>query len=143
MPQRYRLEVKIQGMDAALAELQRLAKQYLLAAMRALNRQAEFVMTDSKLRYCPVKDGHLRGSGHIQPDPQKMLVVLGYGGPAGIGNVGKTNTKDVGYAVVQHETEWYQHKVGESGFLRKPLQKKLPTMGAEAAAEVRRDVGVS
>lgn len=135
------IEVKITGVNEALAELQRLGKKYPQAAMRALTRQANFVMTESKFRYCPVKDGHLRASGHVQPDLTKKQVVMGYGGPAGIGNVqGQTNRRDVGYAVVQHETESYRHTVGESGYLRKPLQRKLTTMGKEAADEVRADV---
>lgn len=134
--------VKLTGVEAALAELKKLAKEYPEAALRALNRQAEFVMTEAKQRYVPVKDGHLRASGHIFVFKPRLEVTLGFGGPAGIGNVGgERNRQDVGYAVVQHETEDYRHTVGESGYLRKPLQARLPSMGADAAAEVRKDVG--
>ena len=136
-----RVEVKLKGVDAALQELRRLARTYPKLALRALNRQAEFVMTDSKKTYCPVDRGQLRSSGHVVVNEAKQQVTLGYGGPAGIGNQSETNSESVGYAIVQHERLEYKHTVGEAEYLKKPLMSKLPSMGAEAAAEVRAGVG--
>jgi hypothetical protein len=134
------LEVKIKGLDSTLKNLRVLAKRYPKSALRALNRQAEFVMTDSKRDYCPVDTGALKSSGHVVVDEEKLQVTLGYGGPAGIGNQGETNDDRVGYAIVQHERLDYAHTVGEAEYLKRPLFAKAVSIGTDAAAEVKNDI---
>ena len=134
------LTVKVKGVNATLKEIRRLAKVYPQSALRALYRQGELVMTDSKRTYVPVDQGPLRASGHVVAE--KMTVTLGFGGPAGIGNQGGESNEDrVGYAIVQHEVLTYDHTVGGAEYLKKPLLAALPRMGPEMAADVKRDVG--
>lgn len=127
------LQLQIRGLPQLEARLKRMAAAAPVASKRALVRQAEFVMTDSKYHYCPVKDGHLRASGHVVVDPKFIAVTWSYGGPAGTGQ----NREDVGYAVPQHEVLTYQHTVGEAEYLKRPLEKAVGGgMGSAIAGEV-------
>ena len=119
MANRTRLEFK--GIPELAANIQRIARQFPEKVRRSLYYRSEIIMTVSKRDFCPVKDGTLRSSGHVIMDPKKLQVSLGYGGPAGIGNVGGSNSKEVGYAVIQHEEQRFAHTVGEAEYLRKPL----------------------
>lgn len=128
-----RVEIKVKGLAELQGRLSRLAKENPVAAKRALVRQAEFVMTDSKQNYCPVKDGHLRASGHVVVDPKWIKVTWSYGGPAGT----YLNKQDVGYAVVQHETLTFRHTVGQAEYLKRPLEKAIGSgMGDKIAREI-------
>lgn len=138
MAQPFTVEVK--GLKSAQATIAELAKLFPQETLRAVNYRAELIMTDSKKNYCPVDQGVLKGSGHVVVDADKKEVVLGYGGPAGIGNVGgETNREAVGYAVVQHENTDYRHTVGTSGYLRKPAAKAAPTLARDVAKDVNGD----
>ena len=97
-------------------------------------------MTDSKENYVPVDLGELRASGHVVSDKTKLEVTLGFGGPAGIGNQGNTNKGDVGYAIVQHENTDYSHRVGESGYLRKPLYAAVAHLAEDIGKDIQEDV---
>jgi hypothetical protein len=135
------LEVSVKGLAEVEDKLRRLAKELgLEVVFPALYRKAEFMMTDSKENYCPVRDGHLRGSGHVVADKSKMTVTMGYGGPAGIGNVGPTNKEAVGYAIVQHENEDYSHTVGQAKYLERPVFKEIPNIARDVAADARPEV---
>ena len=133
------MEVKIRGLEQMQAELRRIAKEFPDKAGGALYRQAELIMTSSKRDYCPVKDGILRSSGHVVPDESKLGVTLGYGGPAGIGNVGESNKEAVGYAIKQHEELGYKHTVGEAEYLKKPMDAAVPTLAKDIAADIALD----
>ena len=132
---------RIKGLDKAEAEIQRLAKKYPEAARRALYRNAEFIMTDSKQNYVPVDEGQLRASGHVVMDATKLEVTLGFGGPAGIGNVSDSNDETVGYAIVQHEVDSYEHTVGEDKYLEKPLMAALPRLAGDIGRDIKEEVG--
>ncbi len=138
---RAKTSFKIKGMPQLQAELRRIAKKFPDKARGALYRAAETqIMTPSKRDYCPVDDGILRSSGHVVVEDKKLGVTLGYGGPAGIGNVGgETNDKAVGYAIVQHEELSYAHTVGEAEYLKKPMDAAVPTLAKDIAADIALD----
>lgn len=135
------LELKVKGAKEFRELLSELSKQYPEIALAALYRQAEIrVMTPSKRNFVPVRDGHLRNSGHVVADKGELRVTLGFGGPAGIGNAGQTNSLDVGYAIVQHENLDFAHKVGEAKYLEKPLFEALPDLPMWIAEDMWRDI---
>ncbi len=134
-----RMEVKIKGVEKMQAELKRVAREFPDKVMRALNTQGELIMTRSKRDFCPVDQGVLRSTGHVVPDEAKLSVTLGYGGPAGIGNVGETNREDCGYAIVQHEDLSFAHTVGEAEYLKKPMDEAVPTLAKDLASGITLD----
>ncbi len=135
------MKITIKGVKELQAKLAELAKEYPEIAKAALYRQAEMrIMTPSKRDFVPVRDGHLRNSGHVVADPDKIKVTLGFGGPAGIGNVGGTNSEDVGYAIVQHENLDFKHTVGEAKYLEKPLMEELPMLPQHIAEDMWKDI---
>jgi hypothetical protein len=135
------LEVKVKGLAEVNANLRKLGKELGAdVVLPALYRKAEFMMTDSKENYCPVDKGHLRASGHVVADKSKRMVTMGYGGPAGIGNVGLTNREAVGYATVQHENEDYSHEVGQAKYLERPVFKEIPNIARDVAEDARSEV---
>ncbi len=136
-----RLKVEIKGSKELAARLAKIAREFPGRVKKSLYFRTELIMTDSKKNYCPVKDGILRSSGHVvpDPDPKRLKATMGYGGPAGVGNVGETNSTAVGYAVLQHEREDYRHTVGEAGYLRKPVLAAMSHLASDIVSDVRVD----
>lgn len=137
------IKLSVKGVDKAMAQVKRLAKEFPKAAAFALNRRGEIIMTDSKKNYVPVDEGELRASGHVVTEKAELRTTLGFGGPAGIGNQGRSNKEDVGYAVRQHETTSYQHTVGTSKYLEKPLMAAVGTLAADLGRDIKAKVGLS
>ena len=131
--------VKLKGLKEALSTVKGLARKYPEAGFRALVRQGELAMTDSKDNYVPVDEGQMRASGHVVPEKDKKQVTLGFCGPAGIGNQGESNKEDVGYAVIQHEGI-FEHTVGTDHYLQKPLDARSGSMGKDMANDIKSDV---
>lgn len=124
------LKIEIKGIGEVQKNLRAIAARFPKEARGALTREAEFIMTESKEWFVPVKDGHLRASGHVVIHPEPAIkVTLGFGGPAGIGK----NTKDVGYAIVQHERTDFSHKIGEAKYLERPVMAALPNLAKRIA----------
>ena len=135
------LQIKVEGTKELRELLSELSKQYPEIARAALYRQAEIrIMTPSKRDFVPVKDGHLRNSGHVVAEKDQIKVTLGFGGPAGIGNAGQTNSQDVGYAIVQHENLDFAHGVGEAKYLEKPFMEALPNLPMWIAEDMWPDI---
>jgi len=114
-------------MHASLAEAER---AYLEACAEALRTEGELIMTDSKQNYVPVDLGTLGSSGHVLPvhieKGEELSVELVYGGAA------------AAYALIQHETEEFNHTVGEWKYLEKPLRKAVAGMRERLAERVKR-----
>lgn len=107
---------------------------------QVLYRSAEEIMTAAKL-LTPVDSGALRGSGHVLPptsDGATMSVELGFGGVAGSGNQGETNSEDVGYALLVHENPVAQHPVGQWKYLEVPVRAAIQTTTQQEAAAIER-----
>ena len=121
-------------MDAKLRDL---ARKFPQKVRSSLYLRAELIMTESKRDFCPVKDGPLRASGHVVMDDTAIRIFLGYGGPAGIGNVGGTNAKEVGYAIIQHEELSFEHTVGQAEYLKIPFLAAAATLVKDLAGDVR------
>ena len=115
------------GGDAMQRRLRQLGTQLSHNAGLALYRQGEAIMTRSKAEFVPVKTGALKASGRVNP-PQSTgrgwTVDLVYGGPA------------VNYALVQHETPWYRHRVGQWKYLEQPMYEATATLLQQVAAEM-------
>ncbi len=119
-------------------QLKMVFKEILEGAASALFIEAEEVMTEAKIE-TPVDEGPLRASGHVQlpiVQPTVVDVELGFGGPAGAGNQGETNDKDVGYAVYVHENLTAKHPVGKAKFLEDPIKRRQGSMPARAARRI-------
>lgn len=153
-----KLDVRFDGLEKALRDLDGYPEDVLQAVRGALYQQAEKIITDAK-RIVPVDEGVLRASGHVQLPvltPTSVSVTLGFGGPAGTGNVGgETNrptarnpTGDVGYAVVQHEDLTLSHVkgakgggtvvIGQAKYLETPFNFYRRDFGRRLVREVRR-----
>ena len=101
----------------------------------ALYEAAENIATQAK-RLTPVDTGALRSSAHVTPpeiNGSILTVTIGYGGPAGSGNQGDTNSVDVGYAVLVHENLTAHHPVGQAKYLEQPVLEAMRTLEAELA----------
>jgi hypothetical protein len=125
-----------------LPQLQKLlrsrSEEILPAAEAALYREAEETITAAKL-VTPVDEGVLRSSGHVQlprAEGERSVIEFGFGGPAGTGNQGASNEKDVGYAVYVHEDLTANHPVGQAKFLEAPLLARRAGLAARIADRV-------
>lgn len=113
---------------AASRAFRSLSREMRKVEDRGLREIGEEIMTDVKAsrsgKGVPVDKGPLRASGHVVGPDRKGEVVLGFGGPAGAGNLdGDTNSEDVGYAVVQHEDLTLRHEVGEARYLVRGVER--------------------
>lgn len=134
--------VQFRGLGGVISSLQGLIPKVQAAYARELYASAEEVMAAAK-ELTPVDTGNLRASGHVQPPTIEngvVSVVLGFGGPAGSGNSGESNTEDVGYATYVHEDLGANHAVGQAKYLEQPLmdmkaeiQQRLDDAAYEAA----------
>ena len=130
-----KLNVKVEGVDELRRNLEGLSREYPGLVARSLRKRAELIMTAAK-KIAPVRDGHLKNSGHVVSlERPKIGVVLGFGGPAGIG----TNKEAVGYAIVQHEHLEFKHSHGEAKYLEKPLNAAVPRLARDIAEDVNTD----
>lgn len=107
--------------------IQQLIRNYPRSVKKGLRLIGERIMTDSKENYCPVDTGTMKGTGHVEEDPQKLKVDLVYGGPA------------APYTINQHENLSYRHPVGEAKFLERPFNKAIPSIMPEIAARCQLD----
>ena len=116
------------GFEKLKVKFKKLGKDFDFEMGRALFLEGNFIMGESKAKFVPVDRGPLRASGHVLP-PQKdqngPYVVMGYGGPA------------VKYAVVQHESLHYKHRVGQAKYLERPALRRAKVMDKKIAARLR------
>lgn len=133
---------KLEGVPQLEKGIQDLIKRMPTAARRGLYMGLEFIMTDAKMNYVPVKDGILRSSGFIliRDEPGRVVGTIGFGGPAGSGNVGETNAEDVNYAEIQHENMEFRHTVGSAKYLERPLFAGLPMLGETIAETIKKEL---
>jgi hypothetical protein len=108
-------------------------------AAASLYRTGEKIMTRSKEEFVPVDFGTLRSSGHVVPgdsNSKDVEVILGFGGPAGVGNQGSTNKKRVGYAVVVHENPNARHTVGQWKYLETPVKEAISELVKDLSDDI-------
>lgn len=99
-----KIQVRVRGIAEFARKLRDYPAAVAQAASGALFVEAEQSMTEMR-PLVPVDEGILRASGHVQlpeVDGLRVVVRLGFGGPAGAGR-GATNKGDVGYAERVHE----------------------------------------
>ena len=142
------------GADALVKTLAALAKGTPAMAGKALYREAERIMTDSKANYVPVAPdgGKLRASGLVQPQNVTAggaSVTMGYGGAA------------AAYALAVHEhlsmhsppswimAEWqgtgvHWHLPGRGPkYLELPFNAARKGMDTRLAAAIRKDIAAA
>lgn len=92
------------GFAAAKKALQEVGKQVNQAVSDALHEEGAKVIYTAK-EYVPIETGELKASGAVKliSGKYEKVIRLSFGGPAGIGNVGETNSEDVDYAAAVHE----------------------------------------
>lgn len=120
------------------------------AAALSLRLEGEFIMTRAKQassgKGVPVDLGALRSSGHVQDVERRgkdLSVTMGFGGPAGAGNLGETNKETVGYALIQHEALHFSHRIGEPKYLERPMKEAIPGMPRRIAARIDKEIAKS
>jgi hypothetical protein len=95
---------------------------------RALYRKGEQIMARSKEEFVPVDTGVLKSSGRVEPPVMdgyhQWSVLLAYGGAAR------------GYAIKQHETPWYNHRIGQWKYLEQPLMEAVDGFAEDIAADI-------
>lgn len=102
-------EIRIEGLDAALAKLKAAGDDYRRRVQAAIVVEAEAIMADAKENFVPVDTGALRASGHVVlPVGDELMVTMAFGGPA------------VDYAVEVHEDPTAHHPVGQWKYLETP-----------------------
>lgn len=141
--------VQIKGLEKTNKILKDLGKRAPDILGSALFQVSEEVIGKAKKDFVPVQFGHLKNSGFVEL-PKKtrngVTVELGFGGPAGKGNVGGDKNKiSVGYALIVHEDLTLIHpRSGEAKYLEKPfnqaqkrLDKKIAFLLIEAEPRFR------
>lgn len=120
--------IRVSGLDQVRAFLRQYGPRARLAYRRAIRGIGETIMTDAKEHYVPVKEGHLRDSGHVE-------------GPVAAGDVDVLTLAFGGvtapYADVQHENLEFHHTVGQAKFLEVPALRVVPGLAEELAARMR------
>ena len=132
--------VYVTGAPKIIAALRRYGALAPQAAGVALVREAEHIVRLAKTKI-PVKTGNARDSGFVLPpdvSPTQAEVVLGFGGPAGTGNVGASNKLNASYAIPLHEHLGVMHKNGQAKFLEAAVLEAAPT----AVARMRATLGL-
>ena len=114
--------LKLKGMGTINAALNRVAREYPEDIRGAMFRQGEKIMGRSKEEFVPHKEGHLKDSGHVVEDGDRVLLV--FGGMA------------APYAIVQHENKKFRHPRGGSAkYLERPLLEAARTFARDLANE--------
>lgn len=138
-----RSKVEFKGIQKAIDQVKRVGGNVPKAAAEGLSVAAELTMTKAK-KQTPVLSGALRSSGHVRRPVirgSKISVELGFGGPAGVGNMlGEVSEKDVGYAVYVHENLQARHKVGNAKYLERPLLAAGPTINHQVTLATDREI---
>jgi hypothetical protein len=134
-------QIKLVGLKEMQREIAGIARRFPTEMRRALYLELEInVMTRSKKSFVPVDQGPMRASGFVDMAKEGLSARFGFGGPAGSGNVGgETNTEDVGYAIIQHETKSFQHTVGQWKFLEQPTNEWIAVAAKNLAGRVHLD----
>ena len=142
-----RIRTRTIGLHRLRERLRRYPRHTARAVERALYQEAEETITDAK-EDTPVDTGALRASGFVDlPErrPRGISVKLGFGGVAGSGNQGGSNSKDVGYAVFVHEDCNAYHAVGRCKYLEIHVRRAVRRLPRRIAHEVhtatRRTIG--
>jgi hypothetical protein len=131
--------ITLDGTENLLASLDGLRARGEASVPKILYRIAEQIMTEAKGQ-TPVDTGNLRASGHVLPPEwigNWVLVMLGFGGPAG---AGKGQKKDAGYAVYVHENLAARHKVGNAKYLERPMLAWASKLEAKIGADLRTEL---
>ena len=119
--------VKVKGLKKTNERLRKLGKKGPQLLGSAFFQIGEEIIGKSKEDFVPVDKGHLRNSGFVELPKESggsVTVELGFGGPAGKGNVGNSKNKiSVGYALRVHEDTLAKHRDGTGAkYLEKPFK---------------------
>lgn len=134
--------ITVRGSNLVKQRMKLLGQEAANEMGNSLWRRGNELMTAIKRdQRVPVDRGMLRKSGHVEKPERRagvVVVLVGFGGPAGSGNHGgDSNDETVGYAVYVHEDLTARHTVGAAKFLTAPAMEE---MGKWPAA-VARDLG--
>lgn len=97
------------GSAQCIANLKTLQKKLDTESKKAVKKWGQETIDLSKSKYCPVDTGRLRSTGEsktLKNTQTEFFVRLSYNTP---------------YAVKQHETPWFYHKVGQWKYLSTPF----------------------
>lgn len=123
------LSWQVSGVAEMQHRLLGVANRLSTSAGVALYRQGAGIMRRSQSEFVPVKTGALKASGRVSGPlryGRDWVVELIYGGP------------QAPYALTQHETPWFRHRVGQWKYLEQPLYEASATLLTEVASEMTR-----
>lgn len=117
-----------QSFRHAAKQIAKGARALKKAGLEGIYLIGEEIMTDVKASApehgVPVDQGHLRASGRVTREGEQA-VLLSFGDSA------------VDYALIQHETMWYHHHVGEPRYLVRGIERWKPGGSAAMASLAR------
>ena len=121
------LDITLTGTEEVLRKLEMFSAGLPGEMRKALRQVAkEGVYADSQ-EDVPVKEGHLKGTGHISvsaSDSSGTTARVTYGG------------LEAPYAVEVHENLAAQHPNGKAKFLEEPLNRRAPVFARDVAANL-------
>lgn len=100
----WKVRFDVTGLDTTIKNLGGLTPRIRSAAKDALEEEGTRIVWHSRT-YVPVDTGELRASARVgtRVVGHRITAAITYGGPAGTGNVGMTNSREVKYALAVHE----------------------------------------
>ena len=135
--------VKWSGLEGLKDDLKNALPEEALKAFEIAEYEtAETIMTAAK-QLTPVDEGVLRASGNVQLplwSGNTVSTEMGFGGPAGSGNMGETNKKDVGYAVYVHENlDAHHNSPTQAKYLEQPFDANKGMLPKRIAEILRKE----
>ena len=122
---------RLKGLERFKKSARRKRNLIATGVARGLFKEGEGIMTISKQAYVPVDTGTLRASGFVDRPIRrgtKILVMLGYGGPA------------APYAIFVHEDMDAFHVVGQAKYLEVPFRRARRGMAKRLARDARKQL---
>ena len=134
MARRPVVKVKMRGFQQAANAIEALARKGGEANVSGMRVIAEMINTDVKASRpgagVPRDTGVLASTGRVTGPDAKGLVEITYGGAA------------AQYALRQHETLEYRHRLGEARYLVRGLERWVAGGGPEAALRANAEAGI-
>lgn len=127
------------GLQSLLNKLKGRPLAMRQAVAPALMMEGETIISLAK-PLTPVDHGFLVASGHVQlpiTEGDSVSITFGFGGVAGSGNQGGSNSSDVGYAAAVHERLDLNHPHGQAKFLEQPLNERKSSMSDRLAGRIQ------
>ena len=121
-----RASVLFSGVADVKAALRKASRRLSHAGSAGIYAAAAAIIIEAKKR-APVDTGALKSSGYATLPNSSNTVEIGFGG---YGQTSHSGAFPEEYAIDQHETDWYNHAIGEAHYLVNAINSALAGRGA-------------